>query len=722
MTSSVGNNHTTRCCTWSQVERFRSRGNVNGRGLLLGVRATCQPWAVILDGLDAEQRAAAQAVRGPVAIIAGAGTGKTRAITHRIAYGVQSGVQDPRRSLAVTFTTKAAGEMRARLAALGVPGVQARTFHSAALRQLRHFWPRLSDREFPRIMPSKIGLVSEALARSGVSAQGALVRDVAGDIEWAKVNMYEPHTVASLTTHSFALTPAMTAQVLTEYAELTAARGVMDFEDVLLVLAGALQAHESMAADVRAAYRWFTVDEFQDVNPVQWLLLTQWLGDRDDLCVVGDPDQTIYSFTGASSKYLNEFSQTFPHATTVNLVRCYRCTPQIVSWANGVLNSAAPRLISQNPPGPEPVITSYPDDVAEATAVAEQIARAKSGGESLQEIAILFRINAQSIEIENALAAAAIPYVVKGADRFFDAPEIKEAITRLRGAAHESKLHGPLGDQVRAVLTAMQWSPQAPESTGAVRQRWENLAALVALADERAATMDLPGLVRELDERAAADHAPSSQGVTVASLHAAKGMEWDRVFIVGASEGLIPLSHAESAEERAEERRLLYVGLTRARRHLHVSWARSREPGGRAQRELSRFLAHLVPQEASTARATVLKGERKKRGVASCRSCGKGLVTAAERTVGRCRTCPATYDQDFFDRLRAWRMDKAQEMSVPAFVVFTDATLIAIAEKLPANSRDLLAIPGVGERKREMFGEDLLALVEEQLHEAQGVE
>lgn len=679
--------------------------------------------AHILEGLDEEQRAAAQAVRGPVAIIAGAGTGKTRAITHRIAYGVQTGVHDPRRSLAVTFTTKAAGEMRARLAALGVPGVQARTFHSAALRQLRHFWPRLSDREFPRILPSKIGLVSEALSRSGIAAQGALVRDVAGDIEWAKVNMYEPHAVAALTTHSFALSPALTAQVLSEYSELTAARGVMDFEDVLLVLAGALQAHESMAADVRAAYRWFTVDEFQDVNPVQWLLVRLWLGDRDDLCVVGDPDQTIYSFTGASAKYLNEFSEVYPHATTVNLVRCYRCTPQIVSWANGVLNSSAPRLVSQTAPGPEPAITGYPHDVAEASAVAQHIAQARAAGESLQEIAILFRINAQSIEIETALAAAGIPYVVKGADRFFDTPEVKEAITRLRGAARdEARPRASLGDEVRAVLSAMQWSPQAPESTGAVRQRWENLAALVALADERAATMDLPGLVRELDERAAADHAPSSQGVTVASLHAAKGMEWDRVFIVGASEGLIPLSHAESSEQRAEERRLLYVGLTRARRHLHVSWAKAREPGGRSHRELSRFLAHLVPQEASTVRATVTKGERKKRGVASCRTCGKGLVTASERTVGRCRTCPATYDPEFFDRLRAWRLDKAQEMSVPAFVVFTDSTLVAIAEKLPASTKELLAIPGVGERKREMFGADLLALVNEQRHEAQGVE
>jgi len=667
----------------------------------------------MLAGLDPEQRAAAEAIRGPVAIIAGAGTGKTRAITHRIAHGVHSGVHDPRRSLAVTFTTKAAGEMRTRLAALGVSGVQARTFHSAALRQLRHFWPRLSDREFPRILPSKIGLVNEALSRSGVSAQGALVRDVAGDIEWAKVHMYQPHDLVSVTQRTFALEPALTAQVFSEYSEITAERSAMDFEDVLLVLAGALQAHEPMAADVRAAYRWFTVDEFQDVNPVQRLLLDLWLGGRDDICVVGDPDQTIYSFTGASSKYLEEFPTTFPHATTVRLVRCYRCSPQIVSWANGVIDHSAPRLISQTPPGPVPAITSYAHDVAEAQAVASAIAQAHAEGESLREIAILYRINAQSVELEAALAAANVPYIVKGADRYFETPEIKEAITRLRGAARSGVTSGALGDQVREVLGQMAWTVVPPEGTGAVRQRWENLAALAALADDRASDHDLAGFVAELDERASADFAPQAPGVTLASLHAAKGMEWNRVFIIGASDGLIPFSQAEKPVQRAEERRLLYVGLTRARTHLSISWAHAREPGGRSQRELSRFLAHLVPAQASSSQPRVTKGARQKRGVASCRTCGKGLVTAAERTVGRCRTCPATFDPHFFDRLRAWRLDKAHEMSVPAFVVFTDATLIAIAEKLPTSASELLAIPGVGERKREMFGAELLALVAE---------
>lgn len=679
----------------------------------------------VLAGLDSEQRAVAQTLEGPVTVLAGAGTGKTRAITHRIAHGVLTGAHDPRRTLAVTFTNRAAGELRSRLRVLGVEGVQARTFHAAALRQLRYFWPRISDRSFPSLVSSKASLVAGILSANGVSPDSSMVRDVSADIEWARVNFIDQHTIGtSSITRELSVQPEVFGRILADFEQAKSDRGVIDFEDVLILLVGMLSTDESIAREVRGAYRWLTVDEFQDVNPVQYALLKLWLGDRDDLCVVGDPSQTIYSFTGARSDFLINFPNDFPGATTIRLVRCYRCSPEIVSLANGVIhagNSArnAVTLRSQREQGPTPRIDVFDDDPAEAAAIAAKIGALIGSGVRPRDIAVLYRINAQQVEIEAALAHAGIAMTVRGSERFFERPEVREALTRLRGAARSADAARTIPDLVADVFSAMGWTTQQPVTTGAVRERWESLAALVELARESSAT-SLLEFVEQLDERASVSFAPVPDGVTLASIHAAKGLEWKAVFVIGCSDGLLPLQHADSAEAIEEERRLLYVAITRAERDLGLSWARSRQPGGRANRSVSPFLTSFAdaPPDQSSVRAgagTRAGGgrsqQRKRRGPAACRVCGKALVTPGERTIGRCRSCPATFDEGFFEQLRDWRKAQASAHGVPAYVVFTDATLIAIAEQLPSSVDALSSIPGVGPAKLEAYSDDVLAMV-----------
>ena len=689
----------------------------------------------ILAGLDDEQRAVAEALNGPVLVLAGAGTGKTRAITHRIAHGVISGEHSAKSSLAVTFTARAAGEMRSRLQTLGVDGVQVRTFHAAALRQLRYFWPRLAGGAFPQIMPSKARLVTESLARAQAGTNFSLVRDVSSDIEWMKVNFLDAVALRQAAptgtlNREFSVDPLVLADVFEAYESNKADRGLIDFEDVLLLMVAALNRDPSIAAEVISTYRWFTVDEFQDVNPLQYRLLSLWLGDREEVCVVGDPSQTIYSFTGASPRYLTDFPSVYPNATQVRLVRCYRCSPQIVSLANAVITGgssgrSAVVLKSQNDDAQVPDVQAYSDDVAEARAVARQVGDYIAQGGLAREVAVLFRINAQSVELENAFAEAGIPVVLRGTERFFERAEVKEALTRIRGAARGGT-HGvgPLGEQVRDVLSSAGWTPVSPATTGAVRERWESLAAVVALADELQGddVSDLSAFIATLDERASVEHAPTADAVTLASLHSAKGLEWPVVFLVGCSEGLLPLLHAESAEQIEEERRLLYVGVTRAARQLHISWAHSRQPGGRATRSMSRFLQNVgggIALLSTDDNGQVIKGtprkstSRSRKGPGKCRICRKGLVTAEERTIGRCRSCPSDINEELFDRLRQWRSAQAKERSVPAFVVFTDATMIAIAEQLPSDLEGLAGIPGIGPAKLDLYGEVLLDLVRE---------
>jgi len=679
----------------------------------------------VLAGLDPEQRAVVAAPAGPVCILAGAGTGKTRAITHRIAYRALTGEVAARHVLAVTFTTRAAAEMRARLAALGVTGVPTRTFHSAALRQLRYFAPRLlGGRQLPEVVESKLRLVTLAAARCGVRADATTARDLSAEIEWAKASLIEPGeyaVAAAKAQRDTPVDPAVMADVYAAYERVKRAGGVIDFEDLLRAAVWAIEEHDDVAEQVRAQYRHFVVDEYQDVNPVQQRLLEAWLGDRRDVTVVGDASQTIYSFTGATAAYLIDFPRRYRDAVVVRLVRDYRSTPQVVGLANAVIGQARGEharlrleLRGQRRPGPEPDLRAFPDEPAEAAAVAARCAELIEAGTPAREIAVLFRTNAQSQAYEEALAEAGVPYVVQGAERFFERAEVRQAMVALRAAAKVTVDDQPLAAVVADALAAVGWRPDQPPAGGAARERWEALAALVKLAEE-CAHLSVAEFCEELARRAAAQHAPTLEGVTLASLHSAKGLEWDAVFLVGLVDGTLPVAYAKTPEALEEERRLLYVGITRAREWLWLSYAAARSPGGR-QRRPCRFLPRLDPGGAhsgtgSRTGAARPDGRRRRTLVVSCRICGATLLSGPERKLGRCADCPSDLDEELYERLREWRARTASAQKVPAYVVFTDATLTALAERRPTRAEDLLAIAGIGPRKLGLYGEAVIALV-----------
>jgi len=682
----------------------------------------------LLGALDPEQREAARTVSGPVCILAGAGTGKTRTITHRAAYAVRSGAVPASALLAVTFTARAAGEMRTRLRLLGVGGVQARTFHSAAMKQLNYFWPRVVGGAPPRLVDNSFRMVAGAAARARLRPGTSEIRDLLAELDWAASTLVGPEdyvAAAGRAGRQGPYDPAVVAQVYDAYVQLKQAQGVADFNDLLLLTAGSLEDHAGVAEEFRARYRSFVVDEYQDVTPLQQRLLDAWLGGRDDLCVVGDAHQTIYSFTGATPSYLLEFRRRYPTATEVRLVRDYRSTPQVVGLANGVIGGATSsrsrlELIAQQPPGADPVFTEQDDEPAEAAAVAARCRQLIESGTPASEIAVLYRVNAQSAGYEAALTDAGVPYLVRGGERFFDRAEVREAILLLRGAGRAADVDAPAGlaDLVADVLRAgVGWQLEAPPAgAGATRERWEALAALHRLAGDLATvdpTVGLRGLVAELEERAAAQHAPSVEGVTLASLHAAKGLEWDAVFLVGLVEGTLPLVHADTPAAVEEERRLLYVGVTRARFHLSLSWALSRSPGGRGSRRPSRFLdgLHTASARPTAAPGAARASRRERSGPITCRVCGASLTAAVDRKLSRCASCPADRDEALFEALRSWRAERAKELGQPAFCVFTDATLVAIAEQRPETVPALVAIPGIGQSKLDRYGDAVLSLV-----------
>jgi DNA helicase-2/ATP-dependent DNA helicase PcrA len=563
----------------------------------------------VLAALDSEQREVALAARGPVCVLAGAGTGKTRAVAHRIGYAVATSVVRPDRVLAVTFTTRAAGELRNRLRELGqqaVPGgglerVQARTFHAAALRQLTHFWPSTVGGQPPALVESKMALLAEAAKRVRMKLEPAGLRDAAAEIEWAKVTQVRPdyyQLASEKADRAGPLPPGQLAALYAAYEELRAHRHLVDFESVLELTAAILAAHPVAAATVRDRYRYFVVDEYQDVNPLQQLLLSQWVGPRDDICVVGDPRQTIYSFAGATPSYLTGFPLRFPAATVIRLVRNYRSTPQVVLLANRVFarsGRTAP-LVAQRPAGPPPRLTEYPDEQAEAAAVAQQIMRLVADGVAPGQMAILVRTNAMTVGYEDSLGAAGLPVQLRGAERFFERGEVKQAVGLLKVAARSASPDEDPASQVRPVLTGLGLTREPPAGRGKARDRWESLDTLARLAGDfftGTPGARLADLVAELELRSATGHLPDPGGVTLASLHAAKGLEWDVVFLPGLTEGALPIVYAQTADAIEEERRLLYVGLTRARERLFLSWSLAREPGGRPTRKPSRFIGDL---------------------------------------------------------------------------------------------------------------------------------
>jgi len=550
----------------------------------------------LLDALDAQQRLAAETLLGPVCILAGAGTGKTRTLTHRIAHGVASGVYTPDRVMALTFTTRAAGELRGRLRALGAGRVAARTFHSAALAQLSFFWPQLVGGRLPEILPGKARLLGQAAESLRMRVDTAVLRDLASEIEWRKVRRIPLEEYARLASRPMpsGLDLGAVTELQQRYEDLKDEQRRLDFEDVLLVTAGMLDAEQRVADQVREQYRFFVVDEYQDVSPLQQELLQLWLGPRTDVCVVGDASQTIYSFAGASSEYLLGFAGRYPDAVEVRLERNHRSTPAILGAANRLMRGRPGALelvaVDGDSVSPEPSVTRWGSDAEEAAGVADAIAAQLAVGVAPERIAVLYRVNAQAVALETSLAGRGVSSRQLGGTRFFELEAIKRAVLELTSLSRTGSPKG-LYETVADVALSNGWSAHAPEAQGAVRERWEALGALVELADQAPDGTTLADFVAELQERQSSQHEPTMPSVVLSTLHGAKGLEWDHVHIVGLTEGLLPISHAKGFEAIDEERRLLYVGITRARRTLALHW--SAEGLRSRPREPSRFLAEL---------------------------------------------------------------------------------------------------------------------------------
>jgi len=534
----------------------------------------------ILAALDDEQRAVALASRGPVCVIAGAGTGKTRAITHRIAYAASIGVMDPQKVLALTFTARAAGEMRMRLRTLGVPTVAARTIHSAALKQLLYFWPQVFGGRAPDLLTTKTGFITQAITRADL--QGTLsitsrdlMRDVASEIEWAKSSQVVPEDYvneSSKRTQKPRINPEQIAQVYSAYMSLMKQERAMDFEDVLLLTAGMLEEEREVRERVQDQYRYFTIDEYQDISPLQQRVINAWLGSRQEICVVGDPAQTIYSFAGATPVFLNTFTQRFPNAEVIRLTSGYRSTPEITLMANTVLRSAAmgQELVAQNDHGAKPTVAAYKDESAEIAGVVRDIGALLSEGAPAQEVAILARTNNQLNSIEKAIAAAGLPYQVRNNERFFDRTDVREFLKGVRTASVIPTEGVYWLDELRTLAQ--------PFLTGAAI---DGIAGLLHLAreldaDDSFAPKTLRAYLREVEDRVQQNNPPTMPVLTLATLHAAKGLEWERVFLIGVSESILPFDSGNTGPENQnaidEERRLFYVGITRAKKDLRMSY------------------------------------------------------------------------------------------------------------------------------------------------------
>lgn len=714
--------------------------------------------------VDDEQRAAVTADPGPLLVVAGAGTGKTRTLTCRIAYRAATGDTDPGVVLAVTHSTRAAAQLRERLVGLGVPRlgrVAAFTIHAAALRQLRFFWGRAGWAGEPVVCEDRFGVARAALARAGLPRpEPALVADVLTEIEWAKSQLLDPAAypdAAAGSGRSLALPPQRIAVALEGYTQALAERGELDYTDLLTRTADLLERYPDVAAEVHNRYQSLYVDEYQDVDPAQQRLLTAWAGPGRDITAVGDPRQSIYAFKGADPTRTATFASVFPGARVVTLTRNYRSTPQVVAAAN----TLAEHITGKRPPRPRgktaravweatypaPLTATRPHGVsvavqelgstdAETSWVARQVAAALRSGTPAGEIAVLYRYNAQSAGLEQALTDAGVPYQVADGGRFFNRPEITAVLNEMVHRVQRAPMRGPgpYEDEddgggvellsgpslLREVLADAGFDRERPPAgLGALRDRWEAWSTLLALVEglPGAELLSPQGLLDELWARATSSQDQPEERVTLATIHKAKGLEWDTVFLPSWTEGVLPLSAARSETAQAEERRLAYVAMTRARKRLVLSYARVRpapQPGQVWTLRPSRFLAEAGFTLADG--ATITRRDRAARGaraggaqVARCGRCQVPLEGPAER-LGACPVHLRGEPARVFSTLRDWRTAQARVESVPPYRVLTDATILELVASRPATVEELARVPGIGPAKLERYGSDLARL------------
>src|SRR5262245_38355443 len=595
--------------------------------------------------LNSEQQRAVEAVSGPVCILAGAGSGKTTTITHRVANQVESRAFRADEILAVSFTDKAAGEMRGRLDELGVHGVRCSTFHSAALGQLRFF----ASEPPKRILASKalpLRHIGNSLRRPYRFRPAA---DLATETEWAKNRRITPDDyMRSLGDHEPPIPPDLMLRVYRDYERRKADQGWVDFEDLIELTIRLFDADEGALEQVRDRYRAFTVDEYQDVNLLQQTILDRWLGDRDELCAVGDDYQSIYAFTGASPEYLLAMPTRFPHATVVRLEENYRSTPEVLEFANRLvpkLGGAEKVLRATRPSGPQPVTRSFGTPELEAAFLVERIRELHENGTPYEEMAILFRTNARSADFEEALHDAAIPS--QGA-ALLSRDGARQFLKALRGR--------PLAE-ARSVAREQGLLETIPDRLGEREvTRQNDLARLVKLAEGFAGTVD--EFVAHLEERFGTR---AGRGVHLLTYHRAKGLEFEAVFLPRLEERELPSKLSKTPAALAEERRLLYVGLTRAKRDLTGTWA------GKP----SRYLAELDVHEPAPR--------------------------------------PVEPDDPLYETLKRWRLETAKAEERPAYVIFHNATLAEIVRRSPRSREELAAEPGVGPAKLARYGDAVLA-------------
>jgi len=660
----------------------------------------------LLDDLDPEQREAVLATSGPVAILAGAGTGKTRVISRRTAYAIATDVVPPDQALVVTFTDKAAGEMVERLRALGLPGVAARTFHAHALSQLRHFWPSRHDgASLPGLLDSKIPILGRLARQLPGHFRFTPAKDLADEIEWAKSRRIDPRAyereVARVAPGREPPIPAdLFVRTFEGYERAKTRAGRIDFDDLLVETIRLLEDDPEAADTVRARKRWFSVDEYQDTSPLQERLLELWLADRPDLCVVGDVDQTIYTFTGATSGFLTGFAERHPGARILDLTQNYRSTPQVLELANRLIaaEGRTKRLAASRGDGPEPMISRHANADAETDALVAAISGLMREGVAPGEIAVLVRMNAQLEPIEAALTRAGVAYQVRGV-RFYDRPEIKAAIASLRRPGLDATGPAILAAVRKRWVDAVGFEEDgADASEGREAQErqssLETLLAIVTTVARGSPSADAAAVLEELDRRAVHERSNAGDGVNLLTYHRAKGLEWDAVFLPILEEGSLPIRQAlDDDEALAEERRLLYVGITRARVHLALSWAERRETRGReGRRQPSRFLLDLRPRSAASAR------ERRVRDLG-------GPPVAAPRPR------PGDDADPIFAALREWRTTIARDEGMPAYVIAHDATLAAIADARPTTLAGLRRVKGMGPAKLEKYGDGILEVL-----------
>lgn len=658
----------------------------------------------LLDDLDPEQREAVTSDAARLAVQAGAGSGKTRVLTRRIAWRVREGLDEPAHVLAVTFTRKAAGELRHRLRRLGVGGtghgdVTAGTIHALALAQLRR---RALDqgRTPPEIVDRKIRLLLPIVGGRGPEATVAAM-EVAGEIEWAKTRLLRPADYAVAAAHD-RREPARplthVAEAYAAYEDVKRRRRLADFEDLVWWCADALERDRAFAATQHWRFRHISVDEFQDTSPAQLRLIRAWVGSDASLCVVGDPDQAIYAFAGAESGFLTNFPREFPGARVVALRTNYRCSPEIVAAADALLRdggSRRPPIRAAAASGPTPSVTRYDSAEAEAGGVARLVRDAHSAGTAWGDLAVLYRTNAQSVAFEEAFTRAGVPVRLRGAARFLDRPETQVVLADLRGVAARTP-----GAPFTALLDHLVGDAEAAEDVG--EEQREHLDAVVSLGQEYADTegphATYTGFLAFLSTTLRDDAPTDADAVELLTFHRAKGLEFDTVFLTGLERGLVPISHAETPDQRWEERRLLYVALTRAARRLHLSWAGTRTVGARVTNRAPS--PWLEPVQASWAGAAPAPPPDPRPAIAAARR----KLTPVASDVD-----PA--DAPCVEALRAWRSRRARAAAVPAYVIFNDATLRALAAVRPRTPDDLLLVPGIGPVKAERYGSEVLEVV-----------